>query len=98
MPTRVPGGAHWHVLVRARAIETGCFVVAPAQGGKHEDGRETFGHSLIVSPWGEEIAEAKGAEPGIVLAELDLDEVAKARARIPSLGNDREIDVTRMGG
>lgn len=96
--TRVTGEAHWHVLVRARAIETGCFVVAPAQGGKHEDGRETFGHSLIVSPWGEVIAEAKGAEPGIVLAELDLDEVAKARGRIPSLGNDRDIVVTRMGG
>ena len=94
--TRVTGEAHWHVLVRARAIETGCYVVAPAQGGKHEDGRETFGHSLIVSPWGEVIAEADGAEPGIVMAELDLGQVAKARARIPSLGNDREISVKRV--
>lgn len=87
--TRVTGEAHWHVLVRARAIETGCFVIAPAQGGRHEDGRETYGHSLIVSPWGEILAEAEGAEPGIVLAALDLSQVAKARGRIPSLGNDR---------
>ena len=87
----------WRILVRARAIETGCFVVAPAQGGKHEDGRETFGHSLIVSPWGEVIAEADGAEPGIVLAELDLDEVAKARGRIPSLRNDRDVRMARLG-
>ncbi|MCU0730417.1 MAG: carbon-nitrogen hydrolase family protein [Hyphomonas sp.] len=87
--TRVTGEAHWHVLIRARAIETGCFVIAPAQGGKHEDGRETFGHSLIVSPWGEVLAEAPGTEPGIVMAEIDLAEVTKARGRIPSLGNDK---------
>lgn len=87
--TRVTGEAHWHVLIRARAIETGCFVIAPAQGGKHEDGRETFGHSLIVSPWGEVLAEAPGTEPGIVMSEIDLAEVAKARGRIPSLGNDK---------
>lgn len=87
--TRVTGEAHWHVLVRARAIETGCFVIAPAQGGRHEDGRETFGHSLIVSPWGEVLAEAEGAEPGIILAEIDLTQVAKVRGRIPSLGQDR---------
>lgn len=87
--TRVTGEAHWHVLVRARAIETGCFVMAPAQGGKHEDGRETFGHSLIVSPWGEVLAEADGAEPGIILARIDLAQVAKARGRIPSLRNDK---------
>ena len=87
--TRVTGEAHWHVLVRARAIETGCFVVAPAQGGKHEDGRETFGHSLIISPWGEILAEAPGAEPGIILADIDLAAVAAARGRIPSLRNDR---------
>ena len=89
--TRVTGEAHWHVLVRARAIETGSFVIAPAQGGKHEDGRETYGHSLIVSPWGEVLAEADGAEPGIILADLDLGAVAKARGRIPSLGNDRDV-------
>ncbi|WP_291207383.1 carbon-nitrogen hydrolase family protein [Hyphomonas sp.] len=87
--TRVTGEAHWHVLVRARAIETGSFVIAPAQGGIHEDGRETFGHSLMVSPWGDILAEATGAEPGIILARIDLAEVAKARGRIPSLGNDR---------
>ncbi|RCL88402.1 carbon-nitrogen hydrolase family protein [Hyphomonas sp.] len=89
--TRVTGKAHWHVLVRARAIETGSFVIAPAQGGKHEDGRETFGHSLIVSPWGEVLAEKADAEPGVILADLDLDDVAKARRRIPSLGNDQDI-------
>ena len=89
--TRVTGQAHWHVLVRARAIETGCFVLAPAQGGKHEDGRETFGHSLIVSPWGEVLAEKAGDEPGVIVADIDLDAVAKARARIPSLGNDQDI-------
>ena len=89
--TRVTGEAHWHVLVRARAIETGSFVLAPAQGGKHEDGRETFGHSLIVSPWGEVLAEKADAEPGMILADLDLDAVAKARRRIPSLGNTQSI-------
>jgi predicted amidohydrolase len=87
--TRVTGAAHWHVLIRARAIETGCFVIAPAQGGKHEDGRETFGHSMIVSPWGEVIAELEGDEPGVLMATIDLSEVAAARARIPSLGTDR---------
>ena len=87
--TRVTGEAHWHVLLRARAIETGCFVIAPAQGGKHEDGRETYGHSLIVSPWGEILAEADGDEPGVIWADLDLEEVYKARARIPSLGNNQ---------
>jgi len=87
--TRITGEAHWHVLVRARAIETGCFVIAPAQGGRHEDGRETFGHSLIVSPWGEVLAEAEGAEPGLILAQIDLTQVAKARGRIPSLRHDR---------
>ncbi|MEQ3648568.1 carbon-nitrogen hydrolase family protein [Hyphomonas sp.] len=89
--TRVTGEAHWHVLVRARAIETGSFVLAPAQGGKHADGRETFGHSLIVSPWGEVLAEKADAEPGVILADLDLDAVAKARRRIPSLGNTQSI-------
>ncbi|MEL7284290.1 MAG: carbon-nitrogen hydrolase family protein [Pseudomonadota bacterium] len=91
--TRVTGEAHWHVLVRARAIETGCFVLAPAQGGCHEDGRETFGHSLIVSPWGEIIAEAKGDMPGYISADLDLAQVQKARTRIPSLHNDQDISL-----
>ena len=93
--TRPTGEAHWHVLLRARAIETGSFVVAPAQGGKHADGRETYGHSLIVNPWGEVIAEG-GVEPGIVMAELELDEVARARQKIPSLTHDREFDLVRL--
>ena len=87
--TRVTGAAHWHVLLRARAIETGCFIIAPAQGGKHEDGRETFGHSLIVSPWGEIIAEADHAEPGIVQASINLAEVSAARRKIPAWNTDR---------
>ena len=93
--TRVTGEAHWHVLLRARAIETGCFIVAPAQGGRHEDGRETYGHSLIVSPWGDILAEAKGDVPGVIVADLDLAEVAEARARIPALQNDQEIALRR---
>ncbi|HPE48744.1 MAG TPA: carbon-nitrogen hydrolase family protein [Hyphomonas sp.] len=92
--TRVTGEAHWHVLLRARAIETGSFVIAPAQGGCHEDGRETYGHSLIISPWGEVLAEADHAEPGIICADVDLHAVAQARGRIPSLGNDREFPLT----
>lgn len=89
--TKVTGQAHWHVLLRARAIETGCFVVAAAQGGLHADGRETFGHSLIIAPWGEVLAEAEHAEPGIICAEIDLEEVARARGRVPALTHDREI-------
>lgn len=95
--TRVTGEAHWHVLLRARAIETGCFVVAPAQGGRHEDGRETFGHSLIISPWGEVLAEADHAEPGIIWADLDLNQVDTARRRIPSLGNDQAFGLNFSG-
>jgi len=87
------GQAHWHVLLRARAIETGSFVLAAAQGGKHESGRETYGHSLIVSPWGEVLAEA-GTEPGIVMADLDLALADVARARIPALAHDRPMDLT----
>lgn len=78
------GEAHWHVLLRARAIETGSFVLAAAQAGRHESGRETFGHSLIVSPWGEVLAEA-GTEPCLVLADIDPGAAERARARIPSL-------------
>ncbi len=91
--TRVTGQAHWHVLVRARAIETGSFVLAPAQGGTHEDGRETFGHSLIVSPWGEVLAEEADDAPGVIVADLDMDAVAKARRRIPSLENEQPVDI-----
>ena len=85
---RPTGRAHWHVLLRARAVETGCFVMAPAQCGDHEDGRKTFGHSLIVSPWGEVLAEA-GEKPGVILADLDLDAVDRARSMVPSLDHDR---------
>jgi len=90
--TRQTGEAHWHVLLRARAIETGCFVLAAAQGGKHENGRETFGHSLVVDPWGRVLAEA-GTEPGIIVAEIDPAEVAAARARIPSLQHGRRFEI-----
>jgi predicted amidohydrolase len=93
--TRQTGEAHWHVLLRARAIENGCFVLAAAQAGEHECGRETYGHSLIVAPWGETIAEAGGEEPGIVVAEIDPAEVAEARARIPSLQHDRPFQIGR---
>ena len=90
--TQQTGEAHWHVLIRARAIENGCFVFAAAQGGKHENGRETFGHSLIVDPWGRILAEG-GGEPGVVMAEIDLAEVSKARARIPSLQHGRRFEL-----
>lgn len=86
--TRQTGEAHWHVLLRARAIETGCFVLAPAQCGRHANKRETYGHSLVVSPWGEVLADG-GEQPGIVLADIDANAVAEARARIPALGHDR---------
>jgi len=86
------GQAHWHVLNRARAIENGSFVFAAAQGGKHESGRETYGHSLIVDPWGRILAEG-GTEPGVVMAEIDISEVAKARARIPSLQHGRRFEI-----
>jgi len=84
--TETTGKAHWHTLVRARAIETGAFLLAPAQTGLHEDGRKTYGHSLIVSPWGEILAEAADDTPTIITATLNLEAVTKARARIPSLG------------
>jgi deaminated glutathione amidase len=90
--TKQTGEAHWHVLMRARAIENGCFVFAAAQGGTHENGRETFGHSLVVDPWGQIIAEA-GTEPGVIVAEVDPAQVAAARSRIPSLLNGRRFEV-----
>ncbi|HMJ43855.1 MAG TPA: carbon-nitrogen hydrolase family protein [Pseudolabrys sp.] len=90
--TKPTGEAHWHVLMRARAIENGSFVFAAAQAGKHESGRETYGHSLIVDPWGRILAEG-GTEPGIVMADIDLDEVAKARARVPSLQHGRRFEI-----
>jgi predicted amidohydrolase len=90
--TRQTGEAHWHVLQRARAIENGCFVFAAAQGGKHENGRETFGHSLIVDPWGRILAEG-GIEPGVVMAEIKPAEVAAARGRVPSLHHGRRFEL-----
>lgn len=90
----ITGAAHWEVLLRARAIETGCFVLAPAQTGFHAEsngkGRRTYGHSLAIAPWGEVLADG-GAEPGVTLIDLDLSEVAKARARVPSLTHDRRF-------
>jgi deaminated glutathione amidase len=90
--TRQTGEAHWHVLLRARAIENGCFVLAAAQGGKHENRRETFGHSLIVDPWGRILAEG-GTEPGVVMGTIDLADVAAARGRIPSLQHGRRFEI-----
>lgn len=91
--TRQTGEAHWHVLLRARAIENGAFLVAAAQGGKHEDGRETFGHSMIVDPWGRILAEADHDEPGVVIAEIDLAAVDQARRKVPNLKNARDFDI-----
>ena len=88
--TRPTGAAHWHVLLRARAIETGCFVVAAAQTGEHADGRATYGHSLVVDPWGEVLLDM-GDEPGIDVVDLDLAKVAAARARIPALAHAKSF-------
>lgn len=89
--TRPTGMAHWEVLLRARAIENGCFVFAPAQCGTHESGRETYGHSLIVDPWGHVLADG-GEAPGIVSAMIDMSLVERARAQVPSLSHDRQIN------
>ena len=86
------GEAHWHTLLRARAIETGCFVFAAAQAGLHENKRETFGHSLIIDPWGEILAEG-GVEPGVFLAEIDPAKVETARKTIPSLQHGRRFGI-----
>ena len=85
---RPTGYAHWHVLLRARAIETGCFVFAPAQCGEHAEGRKTYGHSLIVDPWGEILADG-GEAPGVVMADIDPARIGKVRRMVPSLGHDR---------
>ena len=84
------GSAHWHILLRARAIENGAFVLAPAQGGTHANGRKTYGHSLIVSPWGEVLAEA-GTEPGVIVADIDPELSAEARIKVPNLQHDRSF-------
>lgn len=96
--TRQTGEAHWHVLLRARAIETGSFVIAAAQGGRHEDGRETYGHSLIVDPWGRVIAEAEGDEPGVIFADIDPAASREARSRIPALRHDRSFIAPEPAG
>lgn len=90
--TRPTGEAHWHVLLRARAIETGAYILAPAQSGEHAEGRKTYGHSLVVSPWGEILAEGAAAEPGVILAEIDPAKVQEARSMIPALRHDRPFE------
>lgn len=90
--TRITGEAHWHTLLRARAIETETFVLAAAQGGRHENGRETFGHSLIISPWGEVLGEG-GTDPGVVIGDIDTHRIDEVRRKIPSLTHDRLFDV-----
>ena len=94
--TRQTGEAHWHALIRARAIETGSFVLAAAQGGLHENGRSTFGHSLVVSPWGEILAEG-GEEPCVIFADIELAASVEARARIPALKHGRDFAVEIAG-
>jgi predicted amidohydrolase len=89
--TETTGKAHWHVLLRARAIENGAFVVAPAQGGTHANGRKTYGHSLIIAPWGEILAEG-GTDPGVIVADIDPALSADARARVPNLQHDRPYE------
>ena len=89
--TRPTGRAHWEVLLRARAIETGSYVIAPAQSGLHADGRKTWGHSMVVGPWGEVVAVREDDAPGVLTARLDLRKVAEARRRIPALQHDREL-------
>jgi len=92
--TRQTGEAHWETLLRARAIENGAFVIAPAQGGKHEDGRETYGHSMIIDPWGKVLAHADHDAPGVVLAEIDPAKARKARQRIPNLGLEQKFKIS----
>lgn len=90
--TRPTGEAHWETLLRARAIETGCFILAPAQGGTHEDGRRTWGRSMIVGPWGQVLARADDDEPCILTADLDMEAVERARRAVPQLTHDRDFD------
>jgi deaminated glutathione amidase len=92
--TKQTGEAHWHALIRARAVENGCFVFAAAQGGKHESGRETYGHSLIVAPWGDILAEGD-IHPEVIFADIHVHDVHEARRRIPSLRHDRAFKVAR---
>jgi len=96
--TRQTGEAHWHLLLRARAIENGAFVVAAAQGGVHADGRETYGHSLVVDPWGEVVAELDHDRPGVLVCDIDIARSAAARAKIPNLRNARDFDLATVEG
>ena len=89
--TRQTGEAHWEVLLRARAIENGAFLIAAAQAGVHEDGRETFGHSMIINPWGKVLASAGGSGEAVIVAEIDVDQVKAARGKIPNLTNARDF-------
>lgn len=91
--TRPTGAAHWHTLLRARAIENACYVIAPAQCGTHAGGRETYGHSLIIDPWGEVLAEASADAPQVIIAPLDPARIAAVRAQIPVLAHHRNIAV-----
>ena len=91
--TRQTGRAHWYILQRSRAIENGAFVISAAQGGDHEDGRETYGHSVIINPWGEILAELPHEEPGFISADIDLNEVKDARQTIPNLKNARYFNL-----
>ncbi len=93
--TQTTGKAHWHTMVRARAIETACYIIAPNQCGHHADRRRSWGHSLIVNPWGEILADG-GAEPGIIYADIDLSEVDKARSKIPALKHDRPFTLVQF--
>jgi len=95
--TRQTGEAHWHLLLRARAIENGAWLISAAQGGLHEDGRETFGHSMIVDPWGRIVAEADHDEPCVIYADIDTAASAEARKKIPNLKNAREFTVEIAG-
>jgi len=95
--TSQTGEAHWHVLLRARAIETGCFIFAAAQGGHHEMGRSTYGHSLIISPWGEILSEA-GVDEQVIFADIEPALVSEARSRVPSLSHDRDFETPSSGG
>ncbi len=87
------GKAHWHTLLRARAIETQCFVFAAAQAGTHPNGRQTYGHSIVIAPWGEILAEADGVHPSVITADIDMAAVDEARTRVPSLTHDRAFKV-----
>lgn len=89
--TKFTGKAHWHTLLRARAIETGCFVLAPAQAGRHTNGRETFGHTLVVDPWGVVLLDAGTVDEGAFVVTLDLTKIENARTMIPALKHDRRM-------